>query len=181
MINNNQEQKNKNNYSNKVLYNQDYLTLLKDAGDYKDDVSNYFYKMAAKYHKKYNFDNTENNPGYNNEYDAFRHTFMNAMMGLKWGDGLTTFAATLHENDFKKPANVSKETWEKQNNMDFWNNNVGRQIAKEINAEYNWRGLSDNELEDFVAEKVMEKMRNNELITSLDTDRVYKKGGVKVL
>ena len=38
---------------------------------------------------------------------------MNAMMGLKWGQAPTAFAATIYENDFRKPENVSKENWEK--------------------------------------------------------------------
>ena len=74
-----------------------------------------------------------------------------------------------HENQTN---NNPKGEW----NMDSWNNEKGRQIAKEIKKEYGekeFRKLPQEKQEDIIAQKVMFKLENGELITSPDDKRLF--------
>ena len=60
--------------------------------------------------------------------------------------------------------------------MGLWNNAVGRTIGKEIREEMNQerKVFSKTEVDDRIAAKVMQKMRNGELITNPNDTRKYK-------
>ena len=127
-------------------------------------------KKTMDYQRMYQF---ELNPidghrTWNVEADAFKHTFMGADLAFKYGDFASFALGVLHET---LPKNNPQGEW----NMDSWNNNKGREIAKEILKEYGDRAyeMSDKERSDLIAEKVMQRMRNGELITKPEDTRVY--------
>ena len=122
------------------------------------------------YQKKYGF---ETNPRkghefWNVEADAFKHTFGSALMYFKYGNLGSTIGGIHHENS--TPNNPYNE-W----NMDSWNNNKGREIAKEIEKEYgkNFYNMSQQKRDDIIALKVMDRMKKGELITNPNDTRKY--------
>ena len=82
---------------------------------------------------------------------------------------LASFLAGVnHENEtYKNPQNE----W----NMDSWNNNQGREIAREIKNEYglDFLKLSDKQRDDILAEKIIQRMRKGQLITTPNDNRNY--------
>lgn len=119
--------------------------------------------------KKYGFDiGTGEHATWNNEADAFKHTYMGADLVLKMGQIPSLILGIIHEN--QTPNNPQGE-W----NMDSWNNNQGREIAREIKKEYgsNFEKFTQKERENIIADKVMQKMKNGELITHPDDNRKY--------
>lgn len=89
-------------------------------------------------------------------------------MYIKYGDGWSTLFDIGHE--YQTPHNPQGE-W----NMDSWNNHQGREIAKEIQKEYgdNFMKLSQQQRDDIIAVKVMDRMRNGQLITNPNDKRKY--------
>ncbi|MFD0837257.1 DUF6973 domain-containing protein [Mariniflexile aquimaris] len=61
---------------------------------------------------------------YNGKGDAFRHAYWNALSTQRLGAGMTSLLTTRHEN---KPS-IYSYNW-KENEMDLFNNQVGRDIA----------------------------------------------------
>lgn len=136
----------------------------------KKNYNNEIVKKSMKYQKKYNF---ELNPKqghefWNNEADAFKHTFLSADLYFKYGEIGSIFGGIKHE--WKTPNNPQGE-W----NMDSWNNNQGREIAKEIEKEYgnNFMKLPQEQRDGIIASKVIVRMRNGELITNPNDKRKY--------
>ena len=98
---------------------------------------------------------------------------MQADLALKFGLNLSEYAGNYHEDSLKN--NPPQEE-----NMDKWNNYWGREIAKSIRKEYNpiqvIMMINNGKMDDIIAEKVIEKMRNGELITNPFKDkRSYQK------
>lgn len=61
-------------------------------------------------------------------------------------------------------------------NMDSWNNQQGREIAREIQKEYGdkFMHLPQQQRDDIIAGKIMYRMRNGQLITNPNDQRKYK-------
>lgn len=128
-------------------------------------------KETWVYQKKYGF---EINPRkqhefWNVEADAFKHAFGGAIMSFRYGNWGSTLGGIYLENQTK---NNPSDEW----NMDSWNNDQGRKIAKEIIKEYGQDFYDKNpeKCEHIIAEKIMSKMRNGELITHPSDKRKYK-------
>ena len=130
-------------------------------------------KITNKYQKIYKFKIDKTRPGHefwNNEADAFKHTFGSALMEFEMGSLGSLAGGIYHEY---KTDNNPKDEW----NMDSWNNREGRKIAEEIKKEYGekeFRKLSQKEQEDIIAHKVMIKMKNGDLITNPNDKRRFK-------
>lgn len=129
-------------------------------------------KLTWHYQKIYGFEtrNKKGNEFWNNEADAFKHTFGSALMTFSMGDFGSLAGGINHEISTK---NNPPDEW----NMDSWNNHQGRLIAKEIKKEYgedNFLKLTRKKREDIIAHKVMVKMKNGELITNPNDKRNYK-------
>ena len=131
----------------------------------------YFYSgyvlKAQKYGEKYGLEKNTKKTGWNDEVDAFRHTFMQAMLSLKIGETAARRLGTAWEVQ----GTISREQDSNERNMDQWNNAVGRDIAKEIQKEISDKKLTPQEIEDIVAEKVYKRMKNGDLITNPNTDK----------
>lgn len=153
-----------NKQKNNQLSTQDKINIARAI--YNDAII----KKTMAYQKKFNF---ELNPRqghelWNVEGDAFKHAFMGADMALNIGQIPSLAIGIYHENE--TPNNPRNE-W----NMDSWNNSKGREIAKEIQKEYgkNFSKLSKKQQDDIIAEKVMQKMKEGQLITNPNDNRKF--------
>jgi len=134
-----------------------------------DEYNNEIYAKTKKYQKIYNFEIANGiYDTWNNEADAFKHTFMQADLVLKFGETIAKIAGDFHENQ-----NINNPIGEK--NMDLWNNYQGREIAKEIKNEYgkSLKNLHQSTIDDIIADKIMQRMRKGELITHPSDKRKF--------
>ena len=107
------------------------------------------------------------NFGQDDETDAFRHAFASSDISIRNAELLAN-AGGLANEIFD--ALVMEQTNERQN-MDLYNNSVGRDIAKEIKKEYGsniHKNINDDTLNDLIAEKIYKKMKSNQMITEID-------------
>lgn len=147
----------------------DFIRSKKLQNDYNDEMV----RQTWKYQKKYRFEtkNELKKEFWNVEADAFKHTFGSADLYFKYGDAFSTIGGIYHEwNQDDNP----QDEW----NMDSWNNNQGREIAKEMAKEYDLSKLSTEQRNDILADKIMQRMRSGQLITHPDDNRIYK-GGIE--
>ena len=132
---------------------------------FKSDLNTEVYSDTKYYQKIYNFKIGEKgeHDTWNNEADAFKHTFGSAWSLLKYNK-ITSFSiGYLHELEGRYDNNQSKE----EEIMDTHNNKEGRKIAEEIKKYYpNWKKMPERRLKDIIAKKVMQKMDNGILIKS---------------
>lgn len=130
----------------------------------------YFYSgyvlKALKYGEIYGLKKNPDLPGWNDEVDAFRHTFMQALLSLKIGETAARRLGTAWEIQ----GSLSRDQDSNERNMDQWNNAVGREIAREVKTTIEGKNYTAQEIEDIVAEKVMQRMRKGDLITNPNTD-----------
>ena len=87
------------------------------------------FNKTMKYQKKYNFksDSDPKKATWNNEADAFKHTFMQAVLSMRYNETFSHILGDKHEIDGRRRGQDPGEE-----NMDLWNNEIGRNIAKEI-------------------------------------------------
>ena len=141
----------------------------------RQSYNNYIYEQTKKYQKKYGFEIGEgSHDAWNNEADAFKHTFMSADMALKTNAGISKYKGDEHEIEGRN--NMGQSSGEE--NMDRWNNAEGRKIAqkiaKEIKNPFVLKAYAlSGRLEDRIAEEVMKKMRKGDLITHPNDKRKY--------
>ena len=141
----------------------------------RQSYNNYIYEQTKKYQKKYGFEIGEgSHDAWNNEADAFKHTFMSADMALKTNAGISKYKGDEHEIEGRN--NMGQSSGEE--NMDRWNNAEGRKIAqkiaKEIKNPFVLKAYAlSGRLEDRIAEEVMHKMRKGDLITHPNDKRRY--------
>ncbi len=146
----------------------------------KNNMSNNYsaeiYAKTKKYQKIYGFGIGEGkHDAWNNEADAFKHTFAAADTALKSNAGISKLLGDRHEDDGRNKMGQSAS----EENMDKWNNAEGRKIAQKIAKDLGsisaikskaWRG----ELDDIIAKEVMQKMKKGDLITHPNDFRKYK-------
>lgn len=131
----------------------------------RDEFNNYIVKQTNKYQKKYGFEiGTGEHASWNNEADAFKHAYLSAWLTIRHSSTFSNFLGASHELETLNAP--SYET-----NMDNWNNAIGREIGREIKSKINGKGFRQIEIEDMIADKVMQKMNKGELITNPFTDR----------
>ena len=139
--------------------------------NYESEFSKYINEQVDYYYKKYKFNMYNEKEGYtshNNEGDAFKHTFMQTYLSMKYWLLIAKLAGDYHESNPKNPHD--------EKNMDLWNNRQGRDIAREIKIQYpNWNSYSERQKNDIIAEKVMNKMKNGDLITKPIGSRKFNK------
>ena len=87
---------------------------------------------VEKYYNIYHFSMEPNHTSHNNEADAFKHAFMQAQLALWGGEYIAKMLGDFHE--FQGNTSMGQSLGEY--NMDNWNNEQGREIAKEIIHEY---------------------------------------------
>ena len=151
------------NKDNDLLY---LIEVLPQFKKFKEDM----FSKTLEYQNKYGFNiGSGEHSTWNNEADAFKHTFMQARSTVIYGASISKIFADLHERNGNKYYSQSKG----EENMDRWNNAVGREIGEEIKKEIKNKSYSDEEIEDLIAKKVMERMRAGKLITHPSDKRKY--------
>ena len=137
----------------------------------RKEFNNEIFNLTIKYQKKYGFKiGTGVHATWNNEADAFKHTFGSAKAVFEFNMFVSYVEFGRHER-------IQTNNPLGEENMDKWNNFQGRDIAREIKQEYpNWNKFSEDELNDIIAEKVIERMYNGDLITNpLNTKKFNEK------
>ncbi len=94
---------------------------------FNDEMFNKTMYYQKQYGFKYN-ENDKNHATWNNEADAFKHTFMQAIGSLMYSTPIAAGMGRLHEID----GNIRSKQPKGEENMDTWNNRVGREIADEV-------------------------------------------------
>ncbi len=123
-------------------------------------------EKALYYQKKFGFKLTPGTKGYNDATDAFRHAFMQAYLSQKYTKPLAYLIGTEHELPYHKPKNMSNEQWISERNMDLHNNAIGRKVFSEVYSNLDKvKGITQKGIEDWMAYKIYERMKNGELIT----------------
>lgn len=144
----------------------DFITNPQRNKDFNAEID----KKTKHYQKIYGFEISDNpkHPTWNNEADAFKHAFMQAILSRRYNDFISNSAGLYHEFENLKSNNPKDET-----NMDLWNNNVGREIAKDVEKEIKLlKGpITETQIEDMYAKKIMEKMKSGDLITTPKDER----------
>ncbi len=154
------------NFFNQTKNAYNFLQNNNSRKNYNDDMV----KKTWHYQKKYGFETSprQGHEFWNNEADAFKHTFAGADAYFKYGSAISKIGGIYHE--LETPHNPQGE-W----NMDSWNNHQGREITREIQKEYgdDFMKLSQQQRDDIIASKVMDRMRNGQLITNPNDKRKY--------
>lgn len=152
----------------KKNYNYNKYNLAKIYG-------NWVFDDTINYQRKYKFEMGQGEHAiWNNEADAFKHTFMQAQLSLMFGEFAAKQLGNKHERDGNNKMGQSKG----EENMDLWNNHQGREIAKEIIKEYGAIQYPFSQrTKDIIAQKVMEKMKKGDLITHPSDKRRYHEKG----
>ncbi|MBE7709541.1 MAG: hypothetical protein E7Z93_03730 [Cyanobacteria bacterium SIG32] len=145
-----------------------YNYTFKNIPNWRKEFNNEVLDKTYEYQKALGFEigKSPNTKTHNNEADAFKHAFMQALLVYKSG-GLNLPAKIL--GDFHEfEGDLSKQPIEEKI-MDLWNNKIGRKIAqetlKELKKENIGKKKNQKIYDDSVAQKIYEKIQNNELIT----------------
>lgn len=137
------------------------------------NFNNEIHNKTMHYQKQYGFEYNKNNPKHptwNNEADAFKHAFMQAVLAQRYTFPMSFVAGWFHEIDGSIKGQPVGEL-----NMDLWNNKVGREIFNEVKWELMGKKRKDypaKRIEDIYAQKIIERMQNGDLITSPKDSRV---------
>ena len=125
-----------------------------------NEEKEYILKKAMEYQKILNIENEGG--GWNDTTDGFRHAWGSAYLALKYNDLISNAATSAYE--FMEHSYQPQEEKE----MDIWNNKIRREIAKELSKEYKDidKTFNRQSIEDLIAVKALEKIENNELMTS---------------
>ena len=128
--------------------------------------TNHMVEVTNKAIARYGLEVDENGHAIDNQADAFRHTYMQCWLAYRFGDKAAKYLGDKHEHGVNPDTNPSA-------NMDLWNNQIGRELAKEIKEEYGdeLRKVDFKFLENFTMQKVMEKIRKGEVITDPKNDK----------
>ncbi len=139
---------------------------------YGNDYSKKIYAKTKKYQKIYGFEIGEGkHDTWNNEADAFKHTFGAAEISLTKGG---SFASKLIGDFLEWQGRKDMGQSGGEENMDKWNNAIGRKIADEIREESRHRLIKREDLDDLIAEKVIQRLRKGDLITHPSDPRKYR-------
>ena len=138
--------------------------------------SSWIFDETLNYQKQYGFDiGKGEHATWNNESDAFKHAYMQAHLSLLFGKKIAKMLGDIHEKDGNKKMGQQFGEF----NMDNWNNEQGRQIAKEMIREHGIGVvIPSKKNNDIIAQKVIERMNNGQLITSPNDKRKFTQGKV---
>ncbi len=163
------------------------LTLLEEIDLFNKEID----AKTKMYQKKYGFSisTTPGHETWNNEADAFKHAFMQAISCIRNSSLKTLLGGYFHEFETYTPL-TQNET-----KMDIWNNTEGRKVVNEFfdylkESKIDINSLSETQVEDILAQRINQKIRNRELITNpLDPrnnlefrvfDNIYKYWGKEI-
>ena len=141
----------------------------------REQFNKFIDSETKKYQKKYGFEIGTNNSihdTHNNEADAFKHAFMQSWLAFNFGKIISKTLGDWHEYVEGPKQKQPKGEFD----MDLWNNKAGREISDEIKAEGKTRLIKRSDINDLIAEKIMQRMRAGQLITKPGTAPKNPKG-----
>ena len=122
---------------------------------FKKSYEKHLNEKVEKYYNIYHFSMEPNHTSYNNEADAFKHTYLSAELTILFGAYIAEKIGIMQEDT--NPYNTDAER-----KMDLHNDSVGIKIGKELR-----KGMFHLiNMDDTIAEEVMKAMNNGELITT---------------
>ncbi len=134
-------------------------------------IVNELHADAKYYSKKYHlYKDKKHNDGWDDTEDAFRHAYARAYTVYLGGELFSNLGMTYHEI----AGNLNNQS-KAEYNMDRWNNQVGKEIGTEVketisNSQYK---PTKSEIKDYIAHKVMQRMRAGDLITNPNDPRKF--------
>ena len=159
------------------MYNLLYIYFAVFLKNPRKEFNAYIDAKTKAYQKKYGFEiGTGDHATWNNEADAFKHTFMQAILQFDLDSISSNILGFGHEFE-------SKLQPQDESNMDLWNNEIGRDIGKKIKKQTMLKKKSEypkEKIEDMIAEEIMKKMKKGDLITSPKDKRIYNVGPFSV-
>ena len=141
-----------------------YNTFERMFGLPKEWFTNHMVKATNKAVAKYGLEINENGKAVDNEADAFRH--VSCWLTYRFGENIAKLICDNHEHGVDPDRDSSA-------NMDLWNNQIGRELAREIKKEYG-SGIHLAEpdfLECITMEKVKDTIIKGEVITDPKNDK----------
>ena len=138
-----------------------------------NEFVNTMVRDTFRFQEVYGFELGNNGSAWNNESDAFRHAYMQAYLTLRFGVITATVLGNYYEVTDKKTHNQAKA----EEIMDLHNNEIGREIGKEIYREYGLesKNADHDEIKIIIARKVVERMQGGKLILDPSGRRIPKK------
>lgn len=104
-------------------------------------------------------------PGHNDEADAFRHAYVHAQFAYNDGTLTSRFLGNYHE--ISTPANDGHSV-EDERRMDLYNNEIGRRIGENLRNDPNFQNKSEEEIKAELLSRIHEALTNGDLITTID-------------
>jgi len=130
-------------------------------------------EVTGRFQKYYNLEirDKKGNEYWNNECDAFKHAYMQAYMTINYSKFKAEQAGNYHEYEGRKNNQDIREEY-----MDLHNNKIGREIGDKVKKEYgdSWKTLSEEQKDNIIGVRIIERMQNGELITNPNGSQVYK-------
>ena len=130
-------------------------------------------EVTGRFQKNYNLETRDKkgNEYWNNESDAFKHAYMQAYMTINYSKFKAEQAGNYHEYEGRKNNQDIREEY-----MDKHNNKIGREIGDNVKKEYgdSWKTLSEEQKDNIIGVRIIERMQNGELITHPNGSQVYK-------
>ena len=120
----------------------------------REDFNKYIHNETFKYQRQYGFEmGTGEHATWNNEADAFKHAYMQAVLSIGYGNAASAVAGYKHEIE-------GKETIPGERNMDLWNNKIGREVVEDMKHDYGdtWKYMTEDMKKDLAAEIIQNKV-----------------------
>ena len=138
--------------------------MMKDPFKFKKEAKIELYNFVDKYYKKLskNLDGSIKEVAeevHNNDVDALRHAYVSGRFTQVYSNNVANILGIL--NEYSPGGGISSPSAPKEENMDLWNNAVGRKYGK--------KAKTDKELFDIL----LKALKNGELIIDLNDKREY--------
>lgn len=136
----------------------------------REDFNKYIHSETVKYQRQYGFEmGTGEHATWNNEADAFKHAYMQAVLSIDYGNAASTVAGYKHEIE-------GKETIPGERNMDLWNNKIGREVVQDMKHDYGdtWKYMTEDMKKDMAAKRIIYLMKEGDLITHPSDPRQFR-------
>ena len=150
-----------------MTYKNDNKPTWKGIKDFPEEwFTNHMQKATYDAVKKYGLELDENGNAIDCQADAFRHAYMQCWLAYRAGEKRAKQLGDEHEHG--RNPDIDKSA-----NMDLWNNQIGREIAREVKQEYgNELYLYDpGLLQCIVTQKIIARIDKGELITNPKEDK----------
>ena len=125
----------------------------------REELNRESLKCTYKYQKIHGFKiGTGKEATHNNEADAFKHAFMQAYLMIVHPNHPAKLYGDYHE--YIEGMNYDR----RENNMDLWNNSIGREIVHDLKCYLGdrYKKYSKEELLDMAAELICDRIQKHE-------------------